>query len=140
MWTCGEGSEGEWYAPGRVLICCWDNRKALSRQNWDVLLLKCSSDRTPWYVSNEFFTVFATPHILERAMNFTTSLQITNKTEPRNNLSSSSVYIISQANKASLHLPAFSIGIFETVHFELAVSKRYRAPWCPNHILQQAIL
>lgn len=72
-----------------------------------------------------FFTVFATPHILERAKSFTKSFHIMNKIESRNNLLSFPIYIVSQANKGSLHLSAFSTGIFEIVHFELAVSKRY---------------
>jgi len=74
MWAFGEGTEEEWYAPHLVLMYCWDGRKALPRLSWEVLLLNCSSDRTLSYVSYKLFTVFAAPHIFERAMSFTVAL------------------------------------------------------------------
>lgn len=71
MWACGEGEEEEWYAPGLVLMYCWDSQRALPRLRWDMFLLNCSSDRTLSYVSYKLFTVFAAPRILERAVSFT---------------------------------------------------------------------
>lgn len=74
MWACGEGTEEEWYAPRLVLMYFWDSQRAFPRLSWDVLLLNCSSDRTLSSVSYKLFTVFAAPHILERAMSFTIAL------------------------------------------------------------------
>lgn len=73
-WACGEGSEGEGYAPGLALRYCWDSQRALPRLSWDVLLLNCSSDRSLSYVSYKLFIVFVAAHILERAASFTVVL------------------------------------------------------------------
>lgn len=106
MWACGEGSEEKGYAPGLVLMYCWDSQRAFPRLSWDVLLLNHSSDRTLSYVSYKLFTVFAAPHILERAVSFTVRLLNVlldyNETEPKNNLWNSSLYITSQTMTASL--------------------------------------